>query len=81
LITKEELIEYIENAPSTKVKQLALTLSAMVSPQMLQVLDRRFTKRIDFEPVSEPQVKRGRPPKSEEPVETDEPETEDIFNI
>jgi len=83
LITKEELIEYIENAPSPKVKQVALTLCAMVSPQMLQVLDRRFTKRIDFEPIQEQATsKRGRPPKPEEmPSEGIDPDTDDLFNI
>jgi hypothetical protein len=73
VIEKEDIMGYIEDAPAKKVKQLAMTLTAMMSPDQLKVLDSRFKKKVEFEPVK-PKPKKQKPTKEEEEEAVEEEE-------
>lgn len=57
VISNEDLIEYIEDAPVKKVKQLAMVMGKILDSNQLKALDNRFKKKIDFEPL--PPKKEG----------------------
>jgi outer membrane biosynthesis protein TonB len=50
VISKDEVLDYIESTSPKKIKQLAMTVTAMLNSQQLEVLNRRFRKKIDFSP-------------------------------
>lgn len=64
MITKEEVLDYINSTSPTKIKQIAVTLSAMLNEKQLAVLDTMFRKKIDFSNPITPEKKEQ---KKEEP--------------
>lgn len=78
MMEKEDIFEYIEGAPIKKVKQLAMTLTAMLNEKQLEVLNARFTKKVDFDPTRK--RKEQPKPKKELPVE-EEPKPNDSPDV
>lgn len=50
MIEKEDIIEYLNDAPKKKVKQLTMVIVGILNPDQLQALSTRFKKKIEFEP-------------------------------
>lgn len=76
VISNEDLIEYIEDAPVKKVKQLAMVMGKILDPNQLNALDKRFKKKIDFEPVTvKTEQPKKRTPKQKVQEEMDRPGT------
>ena len=46
-------MDFIESSNQKKVKQLCMTITAMLNDKQLQVLDKSFKKKIDFEPTKD----------------------------
>lgn len=46
-------MDFIESSNQKKVKQLCMTITAMLNDKQLQVLDKSFKKKIDFEPAKD----------------------------
>ena len=50
MISKEQLLDYIEGSTPKIAKQLALTMGAMLNEKQLEVLSRRFETKYEFNP-------------------------------
>lgn len=77
MMSKEDIFEYIEGASIKKIKQLAMTLTAMLNDTQLNIVDSRFTKKIDFDPI----LKQKPEPKKKMPFEPDIPPVPDKLDV
>jgi len=66
VISKEELLTYIESTSPAKVRQLAMVMCNMMDAKQLEAMSSRFTKKIDFQ-LQEPKKGEEQPTEEEEP--------------
>lgn len=80
MISKEELLAYIESTSPAKTRQLAMVMCNMMSDEQLNALSSRFTKKIDFT-LQEPKKAERKKAEPQPEEEEEEPQPDPMAGI